>query len=265
MNPATGTFTTMDTYQGSNSDPITLHKYLYANANPVMNVDPSGYVTLQDMTEAANGMVALDEGPTLNYSYIYHHLVNKIRNITTSYIVKQVLAVALVPFAIYIGAQANQYFRDMLINSALEEVLKNTKSLTIISTINIIAASFIHHAITWAQSKSITNQRYNNKLARHHIVPEGLDDVFMSRIVLSSVGINCYTKSLMSPNIIVIKYSTHYAIHSDNDAYCAFVNSVILTAYCSSISSGYAGQVIAVNAALMTLRTIIRGLDNVIP
>jgi hypothetical protein len=44
MNPATGTFTTMDTYQGSNYDPITLHKYLYANANPVTYCDPSEYI-----------------------------------------------------------------------------------------------------------------------------------------------------------------------------------------------------------------------------
>ena len=43
MNPTTGTFISMDTYQGSNYDPITLHKYLYANANPVTYCDPSGY------------------------------------------------------------------------------------------------------------------------------------------------------------------------------------------------------------------------------
>lgn len=33
----------MDTYQGSIFEPATLHKYLYANANPVMYFDPSGY------------------------------------------------------------------------------------------------------------------------------------------------------------------------------------------------------------------------------
>ena len=39
----TGTFLTRDTYAGQNGDPITLHQYLYAGADPVMNVDPSGH------------------------------------------------------------------------------------------------------------------------------------------------------------------------------------------------------------------------------
>ncbi len=42
MNPATGNFLTMDTYEGSIYDPDTLHKYLYANGNPVTYSDPSG-------------------------------------------------------------------------------------------------------------------------------------------------------------------------------------------------------------------------------
>ncbi len=44
MDPGTGTFISMDSYQGSLYDPVSLHKYLYANANPVTYTDPSGYM-----------------------------------------------------------------------------------------------------------------------------------------------------------------------------------------------------------------------------
>ena len=48
--PTTGRFTQMDTYAGNNPDPVTLHKYLYANANPVDNIDPTGQYSMLSMT-----------------------------------------------------------------------------------------------------------------------------------------------------------------------------------------------------------------------
>ena len=54
MNPSTGTFITMDEYAGSVFEPVSLHKYLYANANPVMYSDPTGYDTrLADVNVAS--------------------------------------------------------------------------------------------------------------------------------------------------------------------------------------------------------------------
>ena len=41
-NPANGRFNRMDPFAGSNTDPQSLHKYLYAHANPVNMIDPSG-------------------------------------------------------------------------------------------------------------------------------------------------------------------------------------------------------------------------------
>ena len=78
MDPATGTFTTMDTYQGSIFDPVSLHKYLYANANPVTNTDPTGYFSLCEISisEAINGI--LDKMQNLKIVKIYKEMKDAI-------------------------------------------------------------------------------------------------------------------------------------------------------------------------------------------
>ncbi len=49
MDTNTGRFITQDSYAGSVYDPVSLHKYLYANSNPVMYTDPSGYSSFVEL------------------------------------------------------------------------------------------------------------------------------------------------------------------------------------------------------------------------
>lgn len=45
MDPAAGRFISTDPHPGDTFDPVSLHRYLYAAADPVNNIDPSGEVT----------------------------------------------------------------------------------------------------------------------------------------------------------------------------------------------------------------------------
>ncbi len=49
MDPTIGRFVNMDGYWGSSYDPASLHKYLYANANPLTYHDPSGYISIAQL------------------------------------------------------------------------------------------------------------------------------------------------------------------------------------------------------------------------
>ena len=81
MNPSTDTFTTMDTYQGSIFDPVSLHKYLYANANPVMNSDLSGYATLTVTQVAVLGATFIAAAIASNSTWA----MNVYKNIRSSF------------------------------------------------------------------------------------------------------------------------------------------------------------------------------------
>jgi hypothetical protein len=54
MNPSSGRFLTSDAFEGINDEPKSLHKYLYAYANPIGNTDPSGhFVTVAEFSQVA--------------------------------------------------------------------------------------------------------------------------------------------------------------------------------------------------------------------
>jgi RHS repeat-associated protein len=53
LNPRTGRFWTADQYEGQRFDPPSLHKYLYANADPINRIDPSGYSSIKQTVALA--------------------------------------------------------------------------------------------------------------------------------------------------------------------------------------------------------------------
>lgn len=60
MDTSIGRFISQDSYAGSISDPTSLHKYLYANANPVTYTDPSGYYSFEDVEVGTAGETILN-------------------------------------------------------------------------------------------------------------------------------------------------------------------------------------------------------------
>jgi RHS repeat-associated protein len=60
--PSIGRFATMDSFRGFSMDPPSLHKYLYANADPIGNSDPSGRVA----TNTSEFGIAYDAGATVS-------------------------------------------------------------------------------------------------------------------------------------------------------------------------------------------------------
>jgi RHS repeat-associated protein len=68
-NPSTGRFMSRDPEDGQAKDPASLHKYLYANGDPVNRIDPRGHGALVELSlqtwNAIKASLALEEELTL--------------------------------------------------------------------------------------------------------------------------------------------------------------------------------------------------------
>ena len=125
MNPSVGRFISMDTYQGSNADPISLHKYLYANSNPVTYTDPSGYYS--DTLVAAAGMTALDVAITFEALRIFHKLTDELMAIVewrSDFVNQTADDIADFASGAVTSAEANEEARD----EAVGDLTNNAKS-----------------------------------------------------------------------------------------------------------------------------------------
>jgi RHS repeat-associated protein len=71
LNHQTGHFITQDEFPGNPFEPITLHKYLYANANPVNFIDPSGRMSMLSFCISTAIVSILSSIAYANVSHIY--------------------------------------------------------------------------------------------------------------------------------------------------------------------------------------------------
>ncbi len=78
MNPALGRFLTMDSWGGIITDPITLHKYLYADCDPVNKIDPSGHFSILGVMTAITITATIASISIPIITGIYLAIVNKV-------------------------------------------------------------------------------------------------------------------------------------------------------------------------------------------
>jgi RHS repeat-associated protein len=70
--PGLGRFWAMDTYEGSQNDPLSLHKYLYCHGNPVNGIDPSGHTAItMDLLFGSSSSMNIRTGVEANRAPLY--------------------------------------------------------------------------------------------------------------------------------------------------------------------------------------------------
>src|ERR1700682_641930 len=63
----------MDTGEGDEQAPLSLHKYLYASSDPLDRIDPSGNESLAELTEAIGDQLTIAARTTVNVMKIYNN------------------------------------------------------------------------------------------------------------------------------------------------------------------------------------------------
>jgi RHS repeat-associated protein len=53
LNPSSGRFFTMDSFEGGQYDPLSLHKYTYVNGDPANRLDPTGNASISEVCQVA--------------------------------------------------------------------------------------------------------------------------------------------------------------------------------------------------------------------
>ena len=215
MDTTTGRFTSMDSYLGSVDDPVSLHKYLYANANPVNYIDPSGYYTLAELMETLGIQGVIDKIAFLNVNtyLLYINLENSVAGIIIKEVIQEsielaiegdidVLGIMYTSIEVLYGLAGSE--KEI---SALRNINKNTKN-------NNVQTNSI---TKWGKEHGKGNIKHNNAIELELDIASnnGATDIRKNRVQRDVNGNRVYSNgNFMKPDASYImngvRYNTNY-------------------------------------------------------
>lgn len=122
----------MDSWDGRSSDPIILHKYLYANADGVSHTDPSGHMSLGDVSFASSFQSTLNMTTTVLRGAQFLHKVDTTLNfIYTAQEIGQLIASSNLSKDNRATIKSSaSILDDRLLSEATDSLLRYTPPLT---------------------------------------------------------------------------------------------------------------------------------------
>ena len=254
MDPSTGTFTSMDTYAGNLSDPMSLHKYLFANSNPVMYSDPSGHSsgTLTDTTGTCSIIIILANAVKSTIAMV------------SGFIKSSAVLVALFKFLACVIAA-------VVISGIL-----SLGHLNVSTTGDIVINKTLPDSITWedvqsiirAKAKSITvAKEYKRDGEWHHIVARTARRARKSRLILKASGFTSsnpltdFANVDTVENLVYLTTAMHRRLHTTQ--YHEYVYSVLHAAF--NVNADVQVNKIEVSIALNSIRQQLISMQDIYP
>jgi ribosome-associated translation inhibitor RaiA len=242
----------MDSYNGSINDPVSLHKYLYANANPVMYSDPSGYDG--ELIGQITGIAVLGELNNIivgAFVGLGMTLLSELLTSTTLYEARNELEASI----IVIGTQLNCKFSEIYRDLTIQNVLKTASLTADIDDIFISIKDYVKSRIDELK------KNYNGSYQLHHIVAKNDYRAIASRAVIALYGIGIDSDE----NTILLRTEVHKVLHTP--VYHAWVTLNICTPYVYFTTNDDNNDYLAciyVHAALLRLKTSLSILNTLL-